>query len=102
MTENGKPETDGLKIWLIIDTISSVIFMLYYSFVMEELSVGIVQVAPIILVYWLILLFLSTGLLFISWVLKKKGRNTGSLVCSIFPFIISLLCLIFVILLQYY
>jgi hypothetical protein len=102
MTEKQKPHNDGLRKWLIIDTILSVIFMLYLSSVVLEFVVGTVFVAPLIFVYWFFIIIFCTGLLITSWVLKKREKNTGSTICSIITIVISVICLILGILIKYY
>ena len=102
MAEKEKPQNDGLRKWLIIDTILSVIFMLYLSSVILEYILGTFFIAPLILIYWFFIIILCAGLLITSWVLNKREKNTGSIIWSIIAFVISVICLILGILIKYY
>ena len=103
MNENGKSKTDSLRIWLIIDTIFSAISILYFSSVVLDFGFGdMAVVAIVVLVIWLFLVGLCAILIYISWGLSKKGKNTKALIWSFVAFVISAICLILGILLKYF
>jgi len=101
MTEIEKPQSDGLRKWLIIDTILSVIFMLYLSSAILDHVMNTMFIATMIFIYWAFLLILWVGLFITTWVLKTKEKNTGSIIWSIITFVISVLYLVLGILIKY-
>lgn len=86
---------------MIIDTTLSVVFMVYLSAVVLEYIVGVVFIAPMILIYWFGIIVLCTGLLIASWILKGNEKNTGSIILSILALVVSVSCLILGILIRY-
>jgi len=87
MTESGKSKTDGLRTWLIIDTILSLCIILvlgyfffprdYFDFLGPFLVYGFFQI-----VIWI-------GTITASWYFWKKGMRKMSLILSLISLGIS-------------
>ena len=97
MTENGKSNSEGLRIWLFIDTILSMIFILlsYYLWLTDFGGDAGIMILPVVFVIFCVHLALCTALIIHSWVLRKEGKFTKSIIWSIIAFGIALFPLTF-------
>ena len=89
MTENGKSSTEGLKRWLLVNTILSLclILVLGYFFFPRDYF----DFLGIFMVYSFVQIVLWLGTITASWVFWKKGMRKMSLIMSIISLGISLL-----------
>ena len=89
MTENGNSNIDGLKRWLIIDTILSPTIILgsfIFFLVISEIPAYLVAA---FFIFLLINLGLWLGPILASWAFYKKGMRNKSIIWSIIAFGLS-------------
>lgn len=88
MTENGKLRDVGLKLWLILSTIITVIASAYGVFLSIALFSSIGNIYSVVFLIWILA---NPYLSFLAWKHYRAGNRQSAIIFSIIPIIVSII-----------